>query len=157
MTGTILALALIGILAVLAELVLPGGILGVVGAGCLVTAVILCFSHFGFAAGAAASAALGVFAFLVVWGWMKNFHRLPFTRKLILKDGVPKGSSAPSLAEFIGKTGETVTELMPSGAVSIGEEKHDAMTETGSIPRGTAVEVIGVSGASLVVRALAES
>ena len=40
----IIVLSVVGILAVLAELILPGGILGIVGALCLVSAVVMTLS-----------------------------------------------------------------------------------------------------------------
>ena len=54
----ILILCVVGILAVLAELVLPGGILGVVGALCLVGAVIATYLAYGATAGTMSKARL---------------------------------------------------------------------------------------------------
>ena len=83
MLTTILVLVAFGILAILAELVLPAGILGVAGALGLMAAVVQIFNEYGTVIGLAAFAVLLVFGFTVFWFWMKYFHRLPFTRNMV--------------------------------------------------------------------------
>ncbi|MCB1064125.1 MAG: hypothetical protein KDN20_14545, partial [Verrucomicrobiae bacterium] len=83
MLSTILILAGFGIVALVVELVVPGGILGVAGMLCLIAAAIMSFVEYGFVVGFLVSMAIGLLAFSVVWLWMRYFHRLPGTRELI--------------------------------------------------------------------------
>lgn len=150
----ILILSLAGIGAILAELVLPGGILGVVGIGMLVAAVIVTFVKFGATAGIIATVILIVFGFVVLGWWMKYFHRLPITRKLILKNESGADEAQNEKESLVGKTGVALTDLMPSGNAKIEGKKFDAIAEAGSISKDTAIIVVAVRGPSVVVRTL---
>lgn len=148
----ILILCLVGIVSILAEIVLPGGILGVIGALCLIGAVIAIFVGHGTTAGLLASVALLVLGVLAIAAWMRWFHRLPFTRDLVLQETA--GNRDAPASSMIGRDGVAVTDLMPSGRAEIGGEKVDVIAEGSSIAKGTAVTVVGTSGPTLVVRAV---
>ncbi|MCG8599884.1 MAG: NfeD family protein [Verrucomicrobiales bacterium] len=150
----ILLLSIIGIVAILAELVLPGGILGVIGIGLLVAAVVVTFAKFGATAGIVASVLLLIFCFVVLGWWMKYFHRLPLTRKLILQnESGEEDEKKEERNSLLGKSGTTLTDLMPSGRVKIDGQKIDVIAESGSIGVGVDVTVVAVRGPSIVVRA----
>lgn len=149
---TILFLSLVGIAALIAELVLPGGILGVVGGLCLLGAVVATFFSYGSTAGTIALAALVAIGLVTLWLWMKLFHRLPFTKQLVLEEAVRGEEAARARASLIGRTGFAVTDLMPSGRAEIGGERVDVVAESSSIPKGTPVLVVGVNGPSIAVR-----
>lgn len=153
MLTTIIALIVLGILAILAEMVLPAGILGVAGAMGLIAAVILIFSEYGPAYGIAAFVLLMIFGFTVFWFWMKYFHRLPFTRKMIHKTEVGEDETRSEMDLLTGKTGRALTELRPSGRALIDGQRIDAVAEFGYIDKNAGVRVIGTSGATVVVRA----
>ena len=152
----ILILSLLGIVVILAELVLPGGILGIFGAICLITAVILTFIEYGATAGTAGVVVLFIFSLLTLRWWMKSFHRLPFTRKLILEDASGTSEESPERESLVGKTGITLTDLFPSGHAEIDGKKRDVMAEAESIPKDSAIEVVAERGPSLIVRKLDE-
>ncbi len=147
---TILILCAVGIAAILAELVLPGGVLGIIGGLCLVGAVAVTFATFGTTAGVAASIALVLSGLIAFVEWMRWFHRLPFTRDLVLHQ--TSGSKEAGQINLVGRTGSALTDLLPSGRVEVDGEKFDAIAEGPSIPKGSTVLVTGVSGPSLVVR-----
>ncbi len=154
---TILILSVIGIIAVLAELVLPGGILGVIGALCLVAAVITTFAAYGATAGIIALAAVVVIGLMTLRVWMRSFHRLPFTKRLVLNETVGIGESLPVRGALAGETGTSLTELMPSGRAEINGEKFDVMAEGPAIRRGAPIVVVESRGPSVVVRETGES
>tara|TARA_R110002096_G_scaffold314090_6_gene508315 strand:+ start:942 stop:1430 length:489 start_codon:yes stop_codon:yes gene_type:complete len=154
---TILILSVIGIVAILAELVLPGGVLGVLGVGCLIGAVGVTFVEYGALAGFGATIALIVFGFATLGFWMKFFHKLPFTRRLILNNESGKDTKREADQELIGKTGITLTDLTPSGFARFGDQKIDVMTEAGSIPKGATVEVTATRGPTILVREVTPS
>lgn len=153
----IIILSVIGILVLLAELVLPGGLLGIVGAICLVAAVVLTFTEFGPTAGAVALAALFVFGICTLGWWMKFFHRLPITSRMILQsESASEEKEAGSAPALVGRTGEAVTDLVPSGHALIDGEKRGVMSEAGFIPKGTPIEIIDHRGPSLLVAPVEE-
>lgn len=149
---TILLLSVIGILAVIAELVLPGGILGVIGAICLLGAVVVTFITQGATAGTIALATVVAIGLLTLRIWMQYFHRLPFTKQLVLNETVGVDEHVPARAALVGQTGVTLTELMPSGRAEIGGEKLDVMAEGAAIRRGATIIVVETRGPSVMVR-----
>ena len=153
---TILVLSLVGIVAIIAELILPGGIIGLIGGVCLIAAVIMTFVEFGPVAGVIALAALLVLGFMTLSLWMKHFHKLPVTRKFVLNEASGKTSDKADLASLLGKTGKTVTDLTPSGFALIDEQKLDVMTATASIPKGTMVRGDTITGPTIYVSSLDE-
>ena len=154
----IIVLTIVGIVAILLELLLPGGILGVLGALSLIAASVMVFSDYGSTAGLVFSfsaAAVTAVAFLF---WMKYFHKLPFARSFILHDAVggEDGSGDKSVGTdpaLVGKRGVTVTDLQPSGRARIDGERHDVVAESGAIDKDTEVEVVAVNPIP-VVRAI---
>jgi membrane-bound serine protease (ClpP class) len=154
---TILLLSVIGILAVIAELILPGGILGVVGAICLLGAVVTTFITYGATAGTIALAAVVAIGLVSLRIWMRFFHRLPFTKQLVLNETVGIDAQVPARAALVGRTGISLTELMPSGHAEIGGEKLDVMAEGAAIRRGATIIVVETRGPSVMVRETKES
>ena len=153
MASTILILALFGIVAILLELVLPGGVLGVAGGLCLVAASALSFIEFGFSAGLAITIGLGVLALLLFRLWMKYFHRLPGTRQLVLLGKNSRGDARPEGdAALAGKVGTALTEIAPSGKAVCDDERFDVIAESNAIPKGSPVAFIRRSGPGWVVR-----
>ncbi len=152
---TILILGVVGIAALLAEIVLPGGLLGAIGALCLLGAVVATYVEFGTAAGTVALAAFVAVGLGALAGWMRLFHRLPFTRSLVLHDTAgdihPEGSGD----SLVGREGTALTALMPSGRAEIGGEKRDVVAEGPAIAKGAKIVVVAVRGPSVVVRELA--
>lgn len=153
---TILILAVVGILAVLAELVLPGGILGVLGALCLIGAVIATYVEYGATAGTIALVLFVVIGFVVLALWMKFFHRLPFTRQLVLRDEAGIDPSRETRPSLVGQIGIALTDLYPSGKARIGDDKIDVLSEGALITRGTPIEVVETRGPSIIVREIQE-
>lgn len=152
-TSTIVILAGLGILALLLEMVLPGGVLGVAGGLSLVAAAVLCFVEYGFYAGLAASVAIGAFALGLTWVWMKYFHLLPGVRRMVLHGRIANGDSREASAESLtGQTGTAVTEIAPSGKASIGDQRFDAIAESTAIPKGAAISFVRPSGPGWIVR-----
>ena len=147
----IVVLAIAGMALVLTELVVPGGILGVGGFICLTAVVILTFVNYGSGAGALAFAAVLIFGFVTLGLWMKNFHRLPFTKRLVLRQAIDDKTEELRLHELIGKQGITLTKIAPSGHIDINGEKVDVMTESGVIDKGTSVTIVDTRGPSIFV------
>lgn len=152
MLATILILIVLSILAILAELVLPAGILGIAGTLGLFAAVYLIFGEYGVTVGLVSAIALGIFGIAVMWFWMKYFHRLPFTRKMVHRTEVGEDQARIEFKSLKGKSGRTLTDLCPSGRALIDGQRVDVVAESGFIDRDADVRVVGASGATAVVR-----
>lgn len=148
----IIILVAVGFLAILAELVLPGGLLGIVGALCLIAAVITTFIEYGITAGVIGLILLFILGIATLGWWMKYFHRLPGTKQLILHDEVANEENPET--KLVGLSGITVTDLVPSGHARIDGKKYDVIAEAGTISKEQEIVVVASRGPSLIVRAL---
>ncbi len=149
---TILILSVVGISALLAEIVLPGGILGTIGGLCLVGAVVATYLEYGPVAGGVAFfllLAVGVAALAV---WMRMFDRLPLLKKLVLRDSIATPTAATPQETLVGSCGLALTDLVPSGRADIAGTKRDVVSEGPAVAKGDAVVVVAERGPSLVVR-----
>lgn len=148
----IITLILVGTVAILLELFLPGGIVGVIGTLCLLGAIILTFNEYGLGAGVAVTVGILVMTTLALYFWMKNFDRLPWIKSVILTQTVGKDTTPDKNRELINKTGETLTALGPSGKALIEDKKLDVMAESGYIDQGTPIIVVHADGSKIIVR-----
>ena len=161
-------LFVIGVVLLVAEIfVLPGfGIAGITG----LTAVLLALGFslignvgFSFPSGQAISSAVLTLASSLVMLIIAMFsigRMLPRSERfsqLILEPTLAANTghtSAITHGEWIGKTGEAITDLRPSGTVEIEEDRIDVVTSGEYIEKGTAIEVVSVDGARVRVRAM---
>ena len=148
----IIILVVVGFVAILAELVLPGGLLGIVGALCLIAAVIATFIEFGATAGIIGLIVLLVLALATLSWWMKYFHRLPGTKQLILHEESGNDGKKEEVDSLLRQTGITLTDLVPSGHARIDGKKYDVIAEAGSVSKGQDIIVVALRGPSLIVR-----
>ncbi|MFN7137917.1 MAG: NfeD family protein [Limisphaerales bacterium] len=149
---TIAVLMIIGVMLLVAEVFLPGGIAGLVGFGCMLVAVILAYSGYGFRTGNALL--FGVLAALVIGSmlWLRHFPNSRVAKRFISNRVIGDlGVEKPAL---LNKTGTAFTDLRPSGTAVIDGERVDVVAESQVITKGTPVKVIQVEGMRVVVRAI---
>jgi len=150
----ILALVAAGFTLVILEMFLPGIIIGVSGVICLITAVVLAFVHHGFSAGLWVATGVLAGGVLLTVLWMRNFTRLPFVKNIVLQDEISGTSvSAESGGQsLVGLEGEALTQLHPSGTVTIAGKRYDVVAESELIEQGSSIRVVQVEGSRIVVR-----
>jgi len=151
--NAILLLFLIGVLLLAGEVFVPGAILGIIGAICMLVGCVLSFVQFGTSGGLMATgvavALLGLMLYIeLVW--------LPKTRvgkKMIVQSTV-SATSQPPLAELnavVGKTAEAVTPLVPSGYVLVEGRRYEAFSQAGHVPKGATMRVSGLDNFRLIL------
>lgn len=143
--------------------VIPGfGVAGVAGIAALGTGILMSLVG-NFATGAEFAQAFGILSLsaivviVAVWALIRH---LPgsgrFARSgLLLKDETSRETgylSAAVRGELVGATGVALTDLRPSGAARIGEERLDVTAETDWIPAGAPLRVVRSDGYRHVVR-----
>lgn len=146
----VVTLLLVGAILLLAETVLPGMIAGILGVLCLVAGVAMGYQEFGATTGnwILFSTLVGLLIGFVLW--LKYFPESRFARLYTSKGTV--GEIGTERPELVGQSGVAHTALRPSGVAVIGGERVDVVTEGAMIERGSAVKVIAVEGARVVVR-----
>lgn len=157
----IVALFLVGLAVLVLEVFVPsGGVLGFLSVIAIGAAVGEAFVEGGMAFGLAV---LGV-AFLAVPAVLavafRVFPETPLGRRVLppppgADDVRPGAERRKRLEALVGRRGRAVDELVPWGTVEVEGSACEAVSEAGPIPRGAAVEVVGLDAAALVVRPVA--
>lgn len=140
-----------GILMLGAEIYLPGGILGVAGAICLVGAIAVGFQidpTFGWLSAALVVVGTGV----GVWLWIRLFPRTGVGRRLTLSaDGREFKAPPAELKSLVGREGVTQTDLRPAGIAQIDGRRVDVVADGAWIEAGRPIRVLAVEGVRVVV------
>lgn len=147
-------LFILGVGLVIAELFLPHGIAGVIGAIAIIGSIILAGGDpltMGISVLIAiAIAVIGMVILMKFFG--KKLHLL---NKMVLMDATDTESgyvSNVNRTELLGKLGETVTPLRPSGTIILDGERIDVVSEGNYIDAGKHVKIVKVEGSRIVVR-----
>ncbi|RHW38579.1 nodulation protein NfeD [Lysinibacillus yapensis] len=145
---------IIGFALILAELFIPGGIVGIIGGGLMLISLLFAGEsvvHMAYSILIAVFiATIGMVIIMKFFG--KNLYLF---NKLILRDATTTEEGYVSninRIDLLGKVGDSVTPLRPAGAVIIGNERIDAVSEGIYIENNKKVEVVQVEGSRIVVR-----
>jgi membrane-bound ClpP family serine protease len=153
----VVVLFLLGLCVMVLEVFLPsGGILGFLSVTAIIAAIATAFLEQGATAGMAVLAVAAVVVPGVLALAFRWFPETPLGRRVLPPppdplEMLPDAPSRQRLKELVGRTGRAVTEMLPWGVVEIGGAKVDAMSESGPIEPGTAVDAVRVEGRALVV------
>lgn len=147
-------LFVIGIVLILLEFVLPGGIIGLIGLGVILTSFFLAGSSVWLIGTSLLIALVAtiIVSILLVKVFGKKMHAF---KKIILFDSTNTESgyvSNHNREDLVGKQGIAFTTLRPSGTVIIDGERLDVVTQGSYIEKDSKVEVIKTEGSRLVVR-----
>lgn len=145
--GIVLAIWLVGVGMLLAELILPGGIVGAIGAVVVTGAVVAAFVTQGAGwGGALLVASVAAAAGMIVYGARNLTH----SHTMTTQDGF---IGADDKSDLVGSVGVAATVLRPGGFATIGGRRVDVVTRGELLDAGTPVEVVSVEGNTVVVRA----
>lgn len=147
-----IALFVLGIILLILEIFIPGGIVGSVGFVSMVSGLVL--AAYDTQQGLAALGIAVLTTIVVAFVLFKYFGFRGMWEKLILRDTQQNeaGYVAPrDRRALLGKTGLSLTPLRPAGVVKIDGERVDAVTEGGFIPAGRPIRVAHVEGTRVVV------
>ena len=149
-----IAVFLVGVLMIIVEILLPTvGLLAGLGVAAMLYSIVLALGG-----DIGALAALGIALVIAVVLFLLIVSRLPSSRlwnKIVLKKSsrTEEGYvSAAEQSELVGKTGEVLTELRPSGTARIDGRPVDVISEGAFIQKGKSIVVLSVNGSRVVVR-----
>ncbi len=157
----ILLLVVVGLLLILLEVFIPsGGVLGLLAVLALGAGIVMAFVEQGLAVGMAVLSGSFLAVPVVLVLAFRWFPATPLGRRVLPpppapEDVLPDVDRRRRLRELVGRGGRTASELVPWGSVVIDGDVVDAVSEGGPLAAGLAVEVVGVEGRALVVRAAA--
>ncbi|HEX4130037.1 MAG TPA: NfeD family protein [Pirellulales bacterium] len=143
------------------ELFLPsGGMIGLMSIVALIGSVWMGFQH-GSWTGLGFIAAIIVAVPGILGVAVRLWPRTPMGRRLLLEvptsdDVLPDNDVRRTLKSLVGKSGIAKTLMMSSGAVQVGDQVIDAVSEGVAIAPGQHVRIVEVHGSRVVVRPIAE-
>ena len=146
----IITCVVVGVVLILVEVFVPGGIVGGLGLLFLIAGIVAAFSHslmFGLGL-LLGSLVLGLAAF---WAWLRFFPGTNMGKRLILQRDAHTWHSYDHNADLVGKEGVTNSPLHPTGIAMIENRRLDVVTRGEMLAPGTAIEVIDVEGNRIVV------
>lgn len=149
----IILLFSIGILLIALEVIVPGAILGSIGAVMIFGGCILAFLKFGTGGGILALATAIIIGGIALF---IEFRILPKTkigkRAFLTKEITAVSQAVGSEARnLIGQTAEALTMLSPSGYVRVDGQRFEAFCQSGQAPAGSALQVVGADNFRLIV------
>ena len=147
-TTGIITLYIIGLCAITLELFIPGAIVGICGAGCVIASVIFAYLYVSNLLG---HILLGIgICFIPIF--FITWYKL-LTRTFAVKDTEEGFSSASDkLDELLSAEGVAITTLRPSGTANINGNKVDVVSEGEMISKNTKIKVIDIKGNRIVVK-----
>jgi len=148
--GLVIAMLALGYLLLLAELFLPGGVVGIFG---LVAVLYGCYLAFGL--GAIWGSASVVFSVVLTGLGVNFFFRSKAGKRLVLNDPGPQTWKAQQdgLEDLVGSEGIAASDLRPAGIAQIGDHRIDVVADSEFLEQGTPVRVVEVEGNRVVVEA----
>lgn len=155
MIATLAIIVLFGVLLMMMETFLPGWIAGLLGAGCILTAVLLVATSDEFSAWTPlqrGAVACGIIAFstLAVLVWLRYFAVKVWRRTFTLEESVPPPPAETQVQR--GAEGVALTELRPLGRADFSGARREVRCRDGFAPAGSRVQVVDMEPGNLVVR-----
>ena len=92
---------------------------------------------------------------LVAIVMIKHGYKSKLLSKVVLSNRLDSERgylSTNTMVDLLGKEGIALTELRPSGFITIDGEKQDALAESGYIPEDSNIKVVKVEGSKIFVR-----
>ena len=154
MNSAVVILFAIGIMLLLVEVITPGGVLGALGALCMLGGALVAFVVYGPAGG---FKAVGLAVAVLAVGLFIEFRVLPktkFGKRMFLSAAVTARSTPDAsldAARLLGRTGEAVTALGPTGLILVDGHRYEAASRSGFIDQGGQVVVRGGTNFQLIV------
>ncbi len=147
-TTGIITLYIIGLIAITVELFIPGAIVGLCGAGCVITSIIFAYLYVSNLLGHILLV-LGI-CFIPIFfvSWYKLLSKT-FSVKASEKGF---SSARDRLNDLLSEEGIALTTLRPSGVANIKGDKIDVISEGEMISKNTRIKVIDVKGNRIIVK-----
>lgn len=154
----IIAMIVAALLLALGEILLPGGILGVLAFITICLATWLAVEEYGVFTGSMVFVGSVTLTLAWVFVFFKLMKRTKMSQRVFLNDrveGRSPGANPQDLPEeIIGKEAETLTPMVPTGMVELDGDSYEAFSQSGFLEKGEPCIVIGKDNFRLIVRSL---
>lgn len=149
----IILLFAIGILFLVVEVIIPGGILGTIGALLMFAGSYLAYLDFGVSGGTIAVTLAFLIGGLTLYFEFRILPRTKIGRRAFLNAEVTGVSAAfgKEALDLVGKSAEAITMLSPSGYVRVDGRRYEAFCQSGQVDAGSMLDIIGADNFRLIV------
>ena len=147
-------LAMLGLIMLFAEILMPGfGLFGILGTVSLLGSLILTFKLFGMMAFLVMLIAVAAIFFgMIIFAKKSGLYN-----KVVLRDKQEaKDFDESTLHGLLGQVGVTQTTLRPFGTAEFGGKVVDVCSTGDFIDRGTKVQIVQITGKTVTVKVYAE-
>lgn len=148
----IITLILVALVLVAFEIILPGGVLGLIAALCVIGAIILTHIDYGIWVAVAVFFGTGLLIFALVVIEFKLLKNTSLGNAFFLKQSVTGHTGPTTEISLVGKDGVTLTRLSPGGKVSIDGKAYEANSQDGYIDAEQTVTVVAQNNFKLTIR-----
>ncbi|MDF3129365.1 NfeD family protein [Kiritimatiellaeota bacterium B1221] len=136
------------------EVFVPGGILGISGGVCLLTACGFAIAAFGPTYGSFTALLLILGTLCGFMFWLMKMPDSRIGKRFALQTAIKKNDTIDPNALKTGDRGRAETDLRPGGFARINGKKTDVVAVSGYIEKNNEIEVVEVHGSRVVVRPL---
>lgn len=158
MSTAFVVLLLAGLFLIAAEVFVPGGVIGSVGALCLLTAIVMAFLSFPVHVAILMTVGIVILLGIILAAWIRFFPRTRVGRGLTLdQNGRTFKATKPGLRHLVGKEGVTQSPLRPAGIAKIDGQRVDVIAESDWVEAHTPIRVVRVEGNRVIVRKAASA
>jgi membrane-bound ClpP family serine protease len=149
----IILLFSLGIVLLAVEVIVPGGILGTIGGLMMFGGCVMAFMKYETTGGLIAVAVALVLTALTLFVEFRILPKTAAGKRAFLTREITGVSAAfgEEARELIGKSAEALTMLSPSGYIRIDGKRYEAFCQSGQVPAGAPLEVIGADNFRLIV------
>lgn len=152
---TIVALVVAALVLVFFEIILPGGLLGLLAVVCVLGATWLGFAEYGAMGGATVFLGSLLAIAILIFFQFKLMANSSLGKGFFLKAKVSGHSNeAPGEETIIGKKGTSLTRLNPSGKVAIDGQSYEAYSQDGYIESDQPITVVSQDNFKLIIKKL---
>lgn len=152
MTPIILLFA-IGIVFLAVEVIVPGAVLGSIGALLMLGGCVLAFLDYGTGGGLIAVLVSLVIAGLVFFLEFKILPKTKLGKRAFLNTEITGVASAlgEEARGLIGKSAQALTMLSPSGYILVDGQRYEAFCQSGQAASGSNLEIVAADNFRLIV------
>jgi membrane-bound ClpP family serine protease len=149
----IVLLFAVGILFIAVEVIIPGGILGSIGALLMFGGCFIAFQEYGTLGGVLALSSAFVLGGLALYFEFRILPRTKIGRRAFLTTEMTGVSTAigKEALDLVGHTAEALTMLSPSGYVRVDGRRYEAFCQSGQVPAGAMLHIVGADNFRLIV------
>ncbi|MEM9157729.1 MAG: NfeD family protein [Verrucomicrobiota bacterium] len=152
----ILGLFVAGVILVVFEVFVPGGILGVLGALCILAGIFFAYDGYGITGGISGLGVAGLLTVAALFVEIKILPKTRFGQRFFLTRAIKGNSQEETKQEesLVGQIARSVTPLAPTGVVSLNGKKMEASSKSGFVDKNVDVKIIGKETFRIIVSKL---